>query len=261
MEVLERRFATIGARVKVPESPWLGMPQIDVGTDRRGEFFDLRFSARGRANEVELDVVDARPDARHLLLLVRDGHEKSKFLCGHDERHWFVAAVPESARGVSGVAEAMRALQPDGVREAVAQTRPKDPLRRKNAAYVRQGEWFFVPAPDVVVDTDAVRHDEPISRGRGSKPHVVELVYRGGGQLVYVSRRYPSGLDQRAFDALPELARRRESWVPMTRDAEVYAKGTVRHSDHATIVLPTWHSVEMNTEQRARAMRHVVFLD
>ena len=204
MEVLERRFATIGARVKVPESPWLGMPQIDVGTDRKGEFFDLSFTVstasgvgRGPAHEVELDVVDARPDARHLLLLVRDGREKSKFLCGHDERHWFVAAVPESARGVTGVAEAMRALQPDGVREAVARTRPKDPLRRKNAAYVRQGEWFFVPAPDLAVDTDAVRHDEPISRGRGSKQHVVEFVYRRGGQLVYVSRRYPSGLDQR----------------------------------------------------------------
>jgi hypothetical protein len=260
MEVLERRFATIGARVKVPDSPWLGMPQIDVGTDRRGEFFDLRFTARGPANEVELDVVDARPDARHLLLLVRDGNEKSKFLCGHDERHWFVAAVPESVRGVSGVAEAMLALQPDGVRDAVVRARPKDPFRRKNAAYVRQGEWFFVPAPDVVVDTDAVRRDEPISRGRG-KPHVVEFVYRRGGALVYVSRRYPSGLDQQAFDALPENARRSESWTPMTRDAEVYAKGTVRHSDHATIVLPTWHRVEMNTEQQARAMQHVVFLD
>ena len=260
MEVLERRFATIGARVKVPESPWFGMPQIDVGTDRRGEFFDLRFTARGAANEVELDVVDARPGARHLLLLVRDGREKSKFLCGHDERHWFVAAVPESARGVSGVTEAMRALQPDGVLEAVARTRPKDPFRRKNAAYVRQGEWFFVPAPDLVVDPAAVVHDEPITRGRG-KPHVVELVCRRGGTLVYASRRYPSGLDQRSFDALPEHVRGRESWVPMTRDAEVYAKGTVRHSDHATIVLPTWHRVEMNTEQRARAMRHVVFLD
>lgn len=260
MEVLERRFATIGARIKVPDSPWVGTPQIDVGTDRRGEFFDLRFTARGPANEVELDVVDARPNARHLLLLVRDGGEKSKFLCGHDERHWFVAAVPESARGVTGVTQAMRALQPDGVRETVARLRPKDPFRRKNAAYVRQGEWFFVPAPNLVVDPGAVVHDEPISRGRG-KPHVVERVYRQGGSLVYVSHRFPGGLNQRAFDALPDHERRRESWVPMTRDAEVYAKGTVRHSDHATIVLPTWHRVEMNTEQRARAMRHVVFLD
>jgi hypothetical protein len=47
----------------------------------------------------------------------------------------------------------------------------------------------------------------------------------------------------------------------MVRGAAVYAKGAVRHRDHATIVLPTWHRVEMNTEQRAQAMRHVAFLD
>jgi hypothetical protein len=37
-EVLERRFAEIGARVKVEEGPWLGVPQIDVRVDRRGEY-------------------------------------------------------------------------------------------------------------------------------------------------------------------------------------------------------------------------------
>ena len=31
------------------------MPQIDIATDRRGEFFDLRFTAREAVNEVELD--------------------------------------------------------------------------------------------------------------------------------------------------------------------------------------------------------------
>ena len=257
-EVLERRFAAMGARLKVAERPWLGVPQVDVGVDRRGEYFDVRFT--GGAREVELEVVDIWPGERHLLLLVRDGYEKSKFLCGHDERHWFVAAIPESARGVSGVATAMAALQPETVREAVARKRPKDPLRRKNSAYVRQGEWFFVPARDVVVDERAVLRDEPITRGRGTA-HVVQFVYRRGGELVYVSRRYPRGLTHREFSALSDKARRREAWQEMVRDAEVFAKGSVRHPDHATIVLPTWHRVEMNTEQRARAMRHVAFLD
>ena len=54
--------------------------------------------------------------------------EKQKFLCGHDERHWFVAAVPEDARGVTGVVAAKAALQPALVRTAVGRTRPKDPL-------------------------------------------------------------------------------------------------------------------------------------
>jgi hypothetical protein len=47
----------------------------------------------------------------------------------------------------------------------------------------------------------------------------------------------------------------------MVRDPELYAKGAVRHPDHNTIVLRGWHRVLMNTEQGARAMRHVAFLD
>jgi hypothetical protein len=90
-EVLERRFAAIGARLNVV-GPQVGTPRIDVGSDT----FEVRFAGRGR--RIELEVVDVDRADRHLLLLVRDGEEKSKFLCGHDERHWFVAAVPEEAR-------------------------------------------------------------------------------------------------------------------------------------------------------------------
>ena len=121
-EVLERRFATIGARLNVVGRP-VGAPRIDVGRDTRGEFFDVRFAGTGRL--VELEVVDVSRVDRHLLLLVRDGEEKSKFLCGYDERHWFVAAVPEDARGVTGVAAAKAALQPaacpDGGRPGTAE--------------------------------------------------------------------------------------------------------------------------------------------
>ena len=34
-------------------------------------------------------------------------------------------------------------------RRLVERARPKDPFRRRNAAYVRQGEWFFVPAAGI----------------------------------------------------------------------------------------------------------------
>jgi hypothetical protein len=258
MEVLERRFATIGARLKVTGRPGRGFPLIDVGHDRRGEFFDLRFAG---GDPVELAVVDVWPHEQHLLLLVRDGAVKSKFLCGHDERHWFVAAVPESERGVSGIAQAMVALQPESVRDAVATKKPKDPFERKNTAYIRQGEWFFVPTPGLGVDPEAVLHDEPITRGRGN-PHIVELLYRRDGELVYVSHRYPTGLTEQEFAELPaKRVRGGAPWREMVRDATVFARGMVRHPDHATVVLHTWHRVEMNTEQRARAMRHVVFLD
>jgi hypothetical protein len=47
----------------------------------------------------------------------------------------------------------------------------------------------------------------------------------------------------------------------MQRDPLVYARGTVRHSDHATITLPDWHRVVMNTETQSRSMRNMAFLD
>lgn len=256
--VLERRFEVIGARVKVEDGPWRGSPRIDVRTDGRGEYFDVRFDGDGA--ESELAVVDVQPADRHLLFLVRRGEEKSKFLCGHDERHWFVAAVPETAHGVTGVETAKRALQPRAVRLAVGRSKPKDPFKRRNKAYVRQGEWFFVPEPALRVDEKHVLRNEPLSRGRGTV-HVMELAYRSGGQTVYVNDRGLRVLTEAQFRKLSEPERRKGTWTRMVRDMDVFAKGAVRHPDHATITLPCWHRVVMNTEQDARAMRHVVFLD
>jgi hypothetical protein len=256
IRVLKRRFEAIGARVEVEERPWLGMPTIDVLSDRHGEYFELRFSG---GNEVELDVVDASPARHHLVLLVRDGEDKSKFLFGLDERHWFVAAIPEATRGVSGVAKAIEALQPDEVREAVDRAKPKDLRRRKNTAFVRQGEWFFLPEPGLQVADILVLHNEALVRS-GGNAHVMEYAFRQGGETVYVNRTHPNGLTEAEYRALPEK-QQRGSWQKMVRDAAVYAKGAIRHLDHATVVLPGWHRVLMNTEQRARAMRHVVFLD
>jgi hypothetical protein len=103
-ETLERRFAAIGARVKVVKAPWRNpwppSGLLDVASDGRGEYFELRLVGRPG---ISLSVVDEDRDERCLLLPVREGAEKSKFLCGFDERHWFVAAVPESISGVGSV--------------------------------------------------------------------------------------------------------------------------------------------------------------
>jgi len=47
----------------------------------------------------------------------------------------------------------------------------------------------------------------------------------------------------------------------MRRDMSVYARGAVSHADHATITLPFWHRVLMNTETQSQTMRFVAFLD
>jgi hypothetical protein len=257
-EVLERRFAAMGARLRVAQRPWYGSPRIDVRSDRRGELFILRFDGKGGDAEVEVTDVDRR--GRHLLLLARGDREKSKFLCGYDERHWFVAAVPEEARGVTGVRSAKAALQPKAVRELVGRTHPRDPFDRRKAGFVRQGEWFFMPAPSLDVDLADALRGEPLTRGRG-KAHVMEYAFRAGGRPVYVNWSNRSGITEQQYAQLTPDERRGAGWQRLVRDPDVYALGTVRHPDHATITLPMWHRVLMNTERRARAMRHVVFLD
>jgi hypothetical protein len=97
--LLNSKFARIGARLKIADRPARrsrisGVVSLDVQADRKGEFFEI--ASRSGA-EAEVAILDVQPAERHLLLLVREGKDKSKFLCGHDERHWFVAGIPESA--------------------------------------------------------------------------------------------------------------------------------------------------------------------
>jgi hypothetical protein len=256
------KFVRIGARLTFSERPSRrGVVSLDVREDRAGECFEI--ALRTEANP-EVAVLDIQPADRHLLLLVRDGDEKQKFLCGHDERHWFVAAVPESAP-VGTVRQAKEALKPEEVQSAQARQglRAKARNRRKNSAYRRQGEWFFLPAPGFQVDESLVLHNEPLSRGNGGKPHWVEHCYRTGGENVYVCPRHPGGVTEneyrRILTANPHASA--WGWRPMRRNAGVYARGSVRHADHKTIVLHEWHRVLMNTESEAKAMRNVAFLD
>ncbi len=268
---IESKFAAMGARFQgriTPMSRW-GTDDyaVDIQRDRRGEFFELRVpeSLEGR---VDVSVLQVRPRERHLLLLVRrDQPERQldRFLCGYDERDWFVAAVPGR---VSNVADAMESLKPAEVQAAQAQSGLDSRQRnlRHNRAFRRQGEWFFVPAPGLLPDPKLIWHNEPIQRGRG-KPHFVAELYREGGTLVYVCGSYPNGVTEAEYRRLvrEDPSRTRWGWRRMQRDAVVYARGEIRHPDHHTITLPYWHRVLMNTETSTetgyRTMRQVAFLD
>jgi hypothetical protein len=271
---IESGFAHMGARVKVREIPsrwtqgdrsWIS-PQdysLDIQRDGKGEFFELRVPTH-LSDALDVTVMQSEPKQRHLLLLVRKDGDKpqlDRFLCGHDEREWFVAAVPG---GASSVRQAMDALQPEPVRQALASQKVSNNKRysRKNRAFRRQGEWFFVPEPTMVVDPKLVLRNEPLRRGAG-KPHMVEWLYRTGGETVHVCKRFPNGFTESEYRAMllnnPDA--RRWGWRPMTRNPGVYARGAVSHADHATITLPFWHRVMMNTETQSRTMANVAFLD
>lgn len=264
-EHIRRGFAAIGARfILSPEIQRRNTAAsagyaIDIGRDRHGEFFQLRVAPEAEAR-LKLLILQARPSDRHLLLLCK-GDAKDRYLCGHDERSWFVAAVPG---GASSVADAFETLKPREVRTVQGRNglTARQRNRRRNRAFRRQGEWFFVPAPELVVDPKLVLRDEPIRRGAGNA-HLVEWLYRQGGQRVYVHRRWPNGVSEEDYSRI--LAQnpgiRPSEWRVMVRDPLVYARGSVRHPDHRTIVLHGWHRVLMNTETQSRAMAHMAFLD
>jgi hypothetical protein len=252
-------FGRIGARVRVRQEVVGGL-RLNILRDEEGQFFDV-IAPRG----VDARVVDVEEGLRHLLLLGVDSEisgRKTRFLCGHDEREWFVAAVPGDS--VSRVRQAMEALKPAVVRfeQERKGVRGSKRLRRRTAAYIRQGEWFFLPRPRLVVQERFVLRNEPLSRGFG-KPHWAEFLYREGGQTVMVSSTNPQGLSLERYRDLirakPATAAR--DWRPMRANATVYVKGRVRHPDHATIRLDGWHQVVMNTEGQAPGARNVVFLD
>ncbi|HEX5874778.1 MAG TPA: hypothetical protein VFY60_09020 [Pyrinomonadaceae bacterium] len=260
-QLLETMFGRMGARLKIREAEGRRHPAgIDIRSDQRGEYFDIRVETSDR---VEYEVVDIRPSLRHLLLMSRRNNRKQKFLCGHDERHWFVCAVPGDS--VTNVVNAMEALQPPEVRGVITRKvkRHKNRLRRRNEAFVRQGEWFFIPAPELVVNPKLVLRNEPISRGGGSKSHMCQFLYRTGGVLVYVCRHYPQGLTAGEHASLlaSNATAKTWNWMRRNRNAEAYVCGRVSHPDHKTVVLDGWHRVLMNTENQAPVATAVVFLD
>ena len=271
MEAIAKRFELIGSRAvitSIAQLPARGVRigrtfrtirpaiTVDVARDRRGEFFKI-----GLDLSVDLHVLNVDKVLRHLLLFAVDGEgNKYRYLCGHDERHWFAAAI---AGSVSTVDAALHSLKPGKVLDAQAGLSRKERNRRKNRATLRQGEWLFIPVQNLEMDPGLIIRNEPIRRGAGS-PHLVEEVYRCGGVTVFVCRKHPNGVDEKTYNRLiaEDSDRRSWDWVPMKRDMEVYGRGKVTHRDHQTIKLNGWHRILANTEAEAWFMADtLVFLD
>jgi hypothetical protein len=272
-QTLIESFERMGARVNVEVSKsletfgstWnrrlrrrMAVPiRLDIKRDDEGhEYFDLR-----HRSDVHVEVLDVQSRDPHLLVEATESNgERGRFLCGHDERSWFVAAIPEGeAPTVQGAKDA---LKPDAVWDAMREHRVPLHLRdlRRTKAFIRQGEWFFIPRPRAEIDYKRVRRNEPISRG-GGKPHRCQFLFSDGGVRVHVCEKYPNGLTEREFGELSNAERHRHDWERRIRDARVYVRGAIQHPDHDTIWLKTWHQVEMNTESKAKAMKNVAFLD
>ncbi len=205
---LKQHFTVMGADVDVTVGG--NRFEVDIQNTGQSEVFQIRLPGDG---SVAAKVLDSDWRRRHLVLDVnhRRFGVNQKYLCGHDEFHWFVAALPEKSEATT-VPEAMEALKPQTVLREQRRRRVRRHRRgnRRTTAYVRQGEWFFVPCPDFDADRHIVARNGTLVRGQG-KPHHVEMLCR-------------------------------------PRDGETYVRGKVWHPDHRTIYLDGWHKVLRNTE-------------
>jgi hypothetical protein len=271
LEYIEKAFEKIGSRLKVGDiaqrnsrfrrivNRTNGIDAhfvVNIGKDKSGEFFKIDTDGT-----VEFHIMGVDKNNHHLLLFARDNENaKYRFLCGLDEKGWFAAAVPEA---VSNIADAKDALKPAQIIGAQKRLKPKNRNKRKNAAFLRQGEWFFIPAPDIVPDPMLIIKNEPIRRGNGS-PHMVEEIYRSGGETVYVCRKHPNGIDASKYQKLikRQPQARAWGWRLMRRNMAVYGRGRVSHRDHKTIVLKGWYSIVPNRESDAWFIEETLaFLD
>ncbi len=259
-EIIRRHFESIGARVRFRTLErertryWVREPEplrIDIVRDKRGSIFDI---ARSRHTGPELDVLQARPKERHLLLLSRAGE---RFLCGHDERDWFVAQVD---RRVSTVRDAKLALMPPEVRELARRLPPGATANRKNEMFVRQGEWFFVPV-DCVFPEALIHRNEPLQRTFRSKPHMCEELYRENGELVYVVGGRIYTRDEYRKHRRADKRFGRGGVQTRILNPHIYVRGYVRHADHATVHLKGWHRVHINAEVSIEQTRSIGYLD
>lgn len=260
---LQRSFRKIGAELKVVA----GRPRqltsilLDVVTTGGDELFEIAIRKEPEV-DMQLSVLEVLPKERHLVLLARavsnegDLISKEHFLCGHDERHLFVAGV----EGVSTVAAAKDSLKPNHIRARETGMNTSKRNRRHTEYFVRQGEWFFEPVFDLAPPPLLVRRNEPLVRGAGSKAHVAQFAFRHGGEMVRVCRDYPNGLTEVEYRALiaREPRAKNFNWRHMLRDMGVFVTGKVRHPDHETITLHGWHRVFLNRERLAATL---AFLD
>lgn len=299
MKAIQDKFNKMGADINIRIMPtsrevlnkgWGGRPSywrtvqlsppplaIDI-IEGKKESFELRIAA-DMIDKIDLQVLECVPEQRHLVLLAKVPERvriparefmkrpertetrisKMHFLCGHDERHWFVAGV----QPCSTVREAKTSLKPIEVRELESKSglRASKAHKRHNEAWIRQGEWFFVASPDLVVNPLTIRKEEPITRGsgrNGGKPHTAQFAVRAGGELVYT--KGATVLTEKQYKAL-EL-KDQAYYKQMMRNPQLYVKGTVRHLDHETIDLgDVWHRVYMNRERAELRGRSVAFLD
>jgi hypothetical protein len=259
---IETKFDKMGARIRIRGMTTESFRRhgrrplvIDVLRTEAGEVFDIE-----KTQNVDLSVLDLQPRQRHLLLLAENWVGSDRFLCGHDERHWFVAALPNN-HDIRMVQEAKASLKPSQVRRK--ERRRQGKRRRRSDVYIRQGEWFFIPYPHARIERNRIMRNAPLSRGPESTPHVCELMYLDGEREFECDRFPRLAFFESEYRKILKTRRKAKqwNWRPLPFDPDIYVRGKVTHPDHHPIYLDEWHFVQMNTERQNSSLVRVAYRD
>ncbi|QGJ71114.1 Hypothetical protein PBC10988_28170 [Planctomycetales bacterium 10988] len=252
-------FQKIGARavIRPAQGNIQGPLSLDIETDEQGEFFAIY-----KSRWLDLEVLDYQTKSRHLLLSVGSvPWNIERFLCGHDEFHWFITGLP-SPLMTHTVAQAKESLKPHYVKR-LQERKCRGKCPRKTDHFIRQGEWFFTACKNASFDSHNIERDGVLQRNPESKPHQCDYLYREG-EREYECDRYPK-LAFYESEYREILATRRKAnrwgWRLLPDRTTLYAKGWVRHVDHTPIYLDCWHRVDQNREQTRLSIANVRYID
>lgn len=269
--LVRKKFEEMGARVKFnPIRNHNDDPEfnIDIRKDKKGEYFEIRSKDH---DAVDALIADVNAKDRHLLMFRKrtvflgrqQGHkavDTHRFLCGHDERNWFTAAVPKGQT----VYQAKQSLKPrDLVEMEAGNIKTKNAQKRhrklKDGTKIhRQGEFMFIPMPNMKVSSMLILKKERLAQ-RGN-PHVADELYRRGGKPVWVTTSGMKSITDSEYDNLSKD--KRSLYRQMRENPDAFVRGKIRHPEHATLDLGcVWHRVLVNTESRALGANNVRFID
>lgn len=174
---------------------------------------------KGRNVQIDRKVVKVVGETQYSLVIERKTDDRKRhFLCGTDERDYFVAQLPKP---VSTVRQAHEVLRPQSAKGALA----------------RQGEWFFL---------------EP-SRNEKAELEALEEV---GKLIIYrkmpIGPAYQGRFQNRQFGGNPHTADEL-TYLGIPRIDQIahqtFIRGKVRHVDHETKEFYSWVKIVRNTER------------
>lgn len=259
---LKKMFDKIGARITIRKgiSNISRAVSMNISNDKKGEHFTFTINPNIKESDIMIQILDIDENLRQMLLFLHfpriefdrygklmknkpgDEYEKSRLLVGHDEMHWFVAGVTNSIT----IKQAFERLRPSAVKLSMEKFKVKDKYwrKRKNKGFIRQGEWFFVPVHFIENNQTIIHKNEPIRRPNGGKPHFVEELIRFGGDIVYVKGN--NIITEKRYKELDNSEK--YGYTLQVRGAKVLGRGKIKHPDHHTVELKSWHEIYLSTE-------------